>query len=558
VTSKIFKSTLIAAAFVFVATVVLVMSVIYAYFSSVQRKQLAEHADLIAVGMNDSGGRYIKDVKADEYRVTWIAEDGKVKYDSKIDPGKMGNHGSREEVREALRDGEGESSRYSSTMLEKEIYVAEKLDDGSVVRIAATQLSLSGLLLSILSQLIVVTFLTLILSFFIAYRLSKRIIKPLNEMDLADREAVPYEELKPLVNRIHAQEEQIREQTASIIQKENEFEAAISGMKEGLVLLDGSGAVITVNRAAGEIFGIPDDYRGIALTDVNGSPEVSGLLHRAMAGEYAEAVVPVGEVQYELHANPVLQGSSVAAVVITIFDITEKEKAELIRKEFTANVTHELKTPLQTISGSAELLSKGLVKDEDRQGFYDTIYTETRSLIDLVDDIISLSKLEEAGLEFNKENVDLYAIAEGTVQKLEPVAERSGAAVRLEGEPVRIKGVPQLLDSIIFNLLDNAIKYSGEHGNVTVSVSEENDKAVLRVADDGIGIAEDQQERVFERFYRIDKSRSKDVGGTGLGLSIVKHAAMVHDADVEISSVLGKGTAVKVLFPLLRDENRED
>lgn len=552
-TGKIFRSTVIVAAFVFVATLTLVISLIYAHYSGVQKAQLAEQAELVAMGTNKGGVSFVRQIQADGYRVTWIDEDGTVKYDSKADSDKMADHSTREEVKQAFESGKGESTRYSRTMLEKEIYAAQKLDDGTVIRLAATQITISGILLGILNQLIVVAFLTLLLSFFLAFRLTKRIIDPLNKMDLDNRDTVPYEELRPLVDRIQTQEELIKEQTVSIIQKENEFTAAIENMKEGFILLDSEGSVITVNHSAKKILDIPEYYRGKDLLGFNDSIEIQEMLRRVMKGEYAEVIVPVGKVQYEFHANPVMSGEVVTAVVIIILDITEKEKAELIRREFTANVTHELKTPLQTISGSAELLSKGIVRPEDIPEFSDRIYMESKRLVTLVEDIISLSKIEEAGLEFRKERVDLYEIAKLTVRNLRPSAERNGTEVTLEGESVEIDGVPQLLESIVFNLLDNSIKYSGDSGEVTVSVMKQEEKAVLTVEDNGIGIPEEEKERIFERFYRVDKSRSKSAGGTGLGLSIVKHAAMVHDADIEITSMLGKGTAVKVLFPL-KDE----
>ena len=556
-TSKIFRSTLITATFVFIATVLLVMGVIYDHFSNVQKEQLAEEAELITIGVNNNGEDYLDELEADGYRVTWIAEDGTVKYDSKADPDKMADHSTREEVKGAFQKGSGESSRYSNTMLEREIYAANKLKDGTVIRLAVTQLTIGGLLLGILNQLIVVTFLTLILSFFLAYRLSKRIIKPLNEMDLDNSDTVPYEELKPLVNRITAQEEMIREQTISLIQKENEFSAAIENMKEGLILIDSDGALVTVNNSAGSILGIPEYHKGMSLKEYCNKPEIDELIRETKSGQYSEKVISTGNVPYEFHASPVMTGNVISAIVIIIIDITEKERAELIRKEFTANVTHELKTPLQTISGSAELLAKGVVKPEDVQSFSDRIYLESKRLIALVEDIISLSRLEESELEYEKESVDLLESAKITIDNLRPAAERKGIEVRLNGEPNIVHGVPQLIDSIMFNLLDNAIKYSREDGEVTVAVYREQDKAVFSVADNGIGIAEDEKERIFERFYRVDKSRSKEAGGTGLGLSIVKHAAMINNADIELTSVLEKGTIVKVLFPVYEGVEEE-
>lgn len=552
-TNKIFRSTVIVAAFVFIATVLLVMGVIYDHFSNVQKEQLAEEAELIAMGVDLGGNGYLDSLEADGYRVTWVAEDGKVKYDTKADPDKMTDHSNREEIKQALKTGSGESSRYSNTMLEREIYSARKLDDGTVIRLAATQLTIGGLLLGVSSQLIVVTFLALLLSFFLAYRLSKRIIKPLNEMDLDNRETVPYEELKPLVDRISAQEQLIREQTISLIQKENEFSAAIENMKEGLVLVDSKGTLVTVNHSACSILGIPDHQKGETLDGCTDNEEIQELLRKTRKGEYSEKRISVGNVQYEFHASPVMSRGKVSAVVIIIIDITEKERAELIRKEFTANVTHELKTPLQTISGSAELLAKGVVRPEDIQSFSDRIYAESKRLIALVEDIISLSKLEESEFEFEKEKVDLLDLAGAAVDDLRPAAERKGTEIRLNGDPAYVNGVPRLVESIMFNLLDNAVKYSGENGNVTAAVYRDGDKAVFSVADNGIGIADDEKERVFERFYRVDKSRSKEAGGTGLGLSIVKHAAMINNADIELTSTLGKGTVVKVLFPVFEE-----
>jgi two-component system phosphate regulon sensor histidine kinase PhoR len=549
VIKRIFSSIVLVGIFVFAASVILIMGVMYTHFSAVQREELRDQAELIAQGA-ETERSFIKAIDAKNSRITWVDKDGEVKYDSKADPSEMENHKKREEIREAFEKGEGESSRYSSTMLEREIYVAERLDDGTVVRLAATELTIPGLLLGVLNPMMIVAILTLLLSLFLAFRLSKRIIKPLNDMELDEKGDVPYEELKPLVDKLTSQKEMIRDQRVSLLQKENEFSAAIGNMTEGFILLDVKGCIVTANRAAKEIFGIPSYPEGNDIMRYNDDPELKAVIKRAEKGEHCEVMIPIGDIDYEFHISPVLSGSEVTAVAMMILDITEKEKAEMIRREFTANVTHELKTPLQTISGSAELMAKGVVKQEDISEFSEKIYAESKRMIALIDDVIGLSQLEEAGAQIKKEELDLYAVAELTVRDLLPAAEKRGIKISLEGGSVIIQGVPQMMESIIYNLIDNSIKYGREGGHVDVHIDRFDKSAVIEVADDGIGIPESEKERIFERFYRVDKSRSKEAGGTGLGLSIVKHAAMIHDADIEVESDEGKGTTINVTIPL--------
>lgn len=546
---RIFKSIAFASLFVFVCSIILIMGVMYTHFTNVQRTQLKGQAELVAQGLDHAEHKYFDDLKVEGYRITWISEKGKVKYDSANKENKMENHLEREEVKEALKNGTGESTRYSTTMMERQLYVAEKLSDGTVVRLSTTQQTVLGLLVGLLNPLIIVIVLSLGLSLFLAYRLSKRIIKPLNEMDI-DGGEVPYKELAPLVARIRSQKERIRSQKEALRQREKEFETTILNMSEGVLLINSDGYIVSVNASAKRIFDMDEYPEGKHIFDYLDTYEMRNMLQEAESGDHSEIRVPVGDIDYELHASPIYNGGKVSAISVIVFDITEQEKAEIARREFTANVTHELKTPLQTISGSAELLANGMVKEQDVRDFGGKIYSESKRMINLIDDIIDLSHLEEDGNDLRKEETDLYGIAEKTVVNMTQTAERFNIDLELTGRSVMLKGVPHLLGSMVFNLVDNAIKYGREGGKVTVNVSKEGNEAVLTVSDDGIGIPDDEKERIFERFYRVDKSRSKEVGGTGLGLSIVKHAALIHNAEVSLESVLGKGTKIKVAFPL--------
>lgn len=549
-TKRIFRSICFVALGVFLASLVLFMCVLYNYFSGLQRSQLKIQTELAAQGVSDGGMGYLEKLNAKDYRITWIDTDGVVLYDSKTDTAGMENHLEREEIKSAFENGVGESTRYSSTLMERSLYFAERLPDGTVLRLSVTQNTLLRLTLGMLQPICFILAVAVVLSLVLASRLSKKIVKPLNELNLDEPlKNEDYEELSPLLRRIDAQQTQIKQQSDELKQKQLEFETVTNGMKEGIVLLSGKGRILSINRAALKLFGADGSCVGEDILSVNRNLELAELLRKSEDGKYAERVTELGDGKYQLDASPVISDGKISGIVLLLLDVTEKEKTEQMRREFTANVSHELKTPLQTISGCAELLANGIVKQEDIQKFGSQICTEAQRMIRLVDDIIKLSHLDEGATDMQRENVDLYALAESTLQSLRPEAEAAKVSLSLSGESAKIYGIPQLLSGIIFNLCDNAIKYNRENGMVSVEIKDDDNKAVLSVADNGIGIPAEHQERIFERFYRVDKSHSKEIGGTGLGLSIVKHAAKLHDAVIELHSVVDGGTTVTVTFP---------
>ncbi len=549
-TKKIFAAICSVAIIVFFASMIFIMGVLYSYFSNIRANQLEIQTALAAQGVEKDGLDYFDGLETKDYRITWIDADGTVLYDSDVSSSQMENHLEREEVKEALETGKGNSTRYSTTLLESRMYSALKLSDGTVIRLSGTQYTWWMLILGMSHQIIFVAVLAIILSLILASSLSKRIVKPLNELNLDDpKSSTVYEELFPLLDRIHHQQRQLKVQALELQRKKDEFEAATNHMSEGLVLLNENGRILSINHSASLLLGVNKFCVGHDIFELNNSPEMQELLRKALSGEHTEVTVDLSGDDYQINASPVVSDGKTVGAALLIFDITEKEKSEQMRREFTANVSHELKTPLQTISGCAELLSNGIVRQEDIKKFSRQILTESGRLIALVNDIIKLSCLDEGGTEMRKEAVDLYKLAESTVQSLMRVAEKSKVKIKLTGEAANMEGIPSLLEGIVYNLCDNAIKYNKAGGTVNVDVKNEEDSLVLTVADTGIGIPEEQQERIFERFFRVDKSHSKEVGGTGLGLSIVKHAAKLHDAKIELHSVLGEGTEVKVFFP---------
>lgn len=550
-TKRIFRSICLVAIGVFIASAALFLGVLYNYFSGVQQTQLNIQTRLAAQGVLHEGTGYFDGLDADDYRITWIGQDGTVLYDSRSDSDDMENHLQREEVKEALTEGVGESTRYSNTLLERSLYCARRLPDGTVIRLSVAQNTLLMLFLGMMQPICVIFLIAVGLSLLLASRLSRKIVQPLNELNLDEPLSNDgYDELSPLLRRLSAQQQQIQQQRHELALKQREFEVVTTGMAEGIVLLNRAGIVLSINPAARRLFGADPSCVGTDILSVNRSPELQALLLKAGKGTYAETILELCGGHYQLDASPILSDGEVCGTVLLLLDVTEREKAEQIRREFTANVSHELKTPLHTISGCAELMANGIVKKEDLETFANRIYTEAQRMIHLVEDIIKLSRLDEGAGDQKRENVDLYMLAREVVHSLQPVAEAAEVTVQLDGEPAVLSGIPQLLHGILYNLCDNAIKYNRRGGLVEVSVKNEAQTVRLCVADTGIGIPPEHQERVFERFYRVDKSHSKEIGGTGLGLSIVKHAARLHDAAVTLQSEPGKGTAVTITFPI--------
>ena len=549
-TKRIFRSIFLVAFVVLLACTVLIMSVLYGYFNDIQHEQIKVQTDLVAKGVANQGEAYLDAVKTDQYRITWIDSDGTVLYDTDAKAELMENHLNREEVQEAMQDGYGESDHYSNTMMTKMLYTAESLPDGTVIRVSTAQYSMLSFTVLMLQPIVAMLLVAAVLSGFLASRLSKKIVKPINELNLDDPlNNDTYEEIAPLLGRIERQHRQINSQIKELQRKQDEFNAVTSSMSEGLALLNAGGVILSINQSAARLLGTDQSAVGRDMLTVNRSLIVQDLLIKAQSGKHAEAVLEDGDSEYQLVASPVLSDGQVSGVVLLIFDITEKSRAEQMRREFTANVSHELKTPLHSISGCAEIMKNGLVKEADMPQFIDQIYNEAQRLITLVDDIIRLSRLDEGADDMPRERIDLLNCAQEVVDRLKSYAEGQHVTLCCQGDHAALAAVPRLISEIIYNLCDNGIKYNVDGGSVTVTVSEKPHEVTLQVQDTGIGIAKEHQNRVFERFYRVDKSHSKEIGGTGLGLSIVKHAALVHGATVELDSTPGHGTTVTVRFP---------
>ncbi len=548
-TKRIFRSIFAVAAAVLLASFVLITGVLYEYFSNNQMEQLRAQTSLAAQGVEKSGDEYFVGLKARSLRVTWIASDGTVLYDSAADPAEMENHASREEVSQALRDGTGESTRYSTTLMERQLYSAQRLSDGTVIRLSCKQYTPLTLVLGMIQPVGVIAAAALGVSLWLASRLSKRIVRPLNELTLDQPEKInAYEELMPLAEKLRSQQNQLRNQEQELRRRRDEFDAATAGMIEGLVLLNEQGIILSINNAATRFLNISRYCVGKDILLLNNSLEMQELLGKVRSGEHGEIETSHNGVNYRVYASPVVSGEKVTGAVLLIIDMTEKEKAERLRREFSANVSHELKTPLHTISGCAEILANGIVKPGDIPHFALQIQSEAKRMIKLVEDIIKLSHLDEGAEDMQREPVDLRLIAAATAENLKPAAKEAGVELSVDGDSAVITGIPQLLEAIVYNLCENAIKYNRPGGYVKVSTRKTDKSVVLTVEDNGIGIPEEQQERIFERFYRVDKSHSKEVGGTGLGLSIVKHAAALHNASISMHSALGEGTVISIVF----------
>ena len=551
-TKKIFHSILLVAGAVLLASLFVITGALYEYFGIIQKKQLKDELGLAAVSVEQQGGDFLKRLSPDRYRITWINTEGNVIYDTRTDAESLENHADRTEIKQALKDGYGESIRYSSTLLEKTIYCAQRLTDGSVLRISVSRATIGVLMLGILQPILIVLIVALVLSGMLAKRLSKRIVEPLNSLDLEhplDNDS--YEELSPLLNRINRQHNQITAQMRELKKRTDQFAQITASMNEGLVLLDNRGCILSINPAAIEIFGTEPSCVGQDFLSVDRSHDMSVAIQAALKDGHNEIHASRKGLIYQFDISRIAADGETTGVVILAFDITEKETAEQNRREFTANVSHELKTPLQGIIGSAELIENGMVKPEDMSRFVGHIRLEAQRLVTLIGDIIRLSQLDEGG-DMPRENVDLLSVASAAADDLLPSADGQGISIAVEGSPANVYGVKRLLYEIVYNLCDNAIKYNRQGGSVKISTVSEGGFSSVTVSDTGIGIAPEYQNRIFERFFRVDKSHSKSSGGTGLGLSIVKHAVQYHHGKIELTSAPGKGTSITVSFPAIQ------
>ena len=550
-TSKILKSILSVAVAVLLSTLLVITGVLYQYFGGIQQAQLKDELSLAATAAEQLGEQYLKSLSSDRYRLTWVSPDGTVLFDSHADAASMENHADREEIKEALTSGSGSSSRRSSTLTEQTIYEAIRLDNGSVLRISVSRATALVLVLGMVQPLAAIALTAIALSTWLARRMAKRVVDPLNKLDLdkpMDNDA--YEELSPLLHRIHAQRQEIKRQVWALKQKQDEFDQITENMKEALVLLDAKGRIVSINPAAKELFGADANCVGEDFLTIDRKENMRFAVREATEQGGSSFRANINGREYQVDLNRIDSENGVKGVVILAFDVTEQVNAERNRREFTANVSHELKTPLQSIIGSAELMENGIVKQEDMPRFVGHIQKEASRLVSLIDDIIRLSQLDEGG-EMPHEDVSLRVLAEEVCETLADAARVKDVSLSVTGDDGIVNGVRRLLFEVVYNLCDNAIKYNRSGGSVNISVAEEGRSVRLSVQDTGIGIAPEHQEKIFERFYRVDKSHSKQSGGTGLGLSIVKHAVQYHHGKIQIDSEVGKGTTISVLLDMV-------
>lgn len=549
-TKKIFISILLISAVVLLACFAITVGVLYSYYTGISESQLKAQTSVISHAVENEGIGYFNDFKENGCRVTWINSDGTVIYDSEAQASSLESHADREEFIEALETGFGKSSRYSSTLTERMLYCAQKLADGTVIRTAYPQSTVFMLFLGMLPPLCIVFIISIALSGLLAYRLSRQIVQPLNDIDLdKPLENDTYDELSPLLKRIELQHRQIDRQLNELSRKREEWNAVTESMNEGIVLLSADNTVLSINKSASLLLDTSADCIGQDMLEICRRIDIQSLICQAAEGKNAEITAELRGREYQINASPIISDGSVKGTALLFFDVTDKLQAEQMRREFTANVSHELKTPLQVISGTSELMINGLVKNEDIPEFAERIHGESLRMITLVDDIIELSRLDEGAAEVPKEKVCLMTAAEAVAERLAVSAQHKDVSVSVAGDKAVINGIPALITELIFNLCDNAIKYTLPGGRADIVIKDENNEAVLTVSDTGVGIPEDAQSRVFERFFRVDKSRSKEIGGTGLGLSIVKHIAEIHNARIDLKSKPGKGTSITVVFP---------
>lgn len=549
-TGKIFRSCVLVGLSVMVLCIALFLAAMASRYEEEVYRQMEVTADYAKQGLEKVGLEYLQGLESDQ-RVTWIDVDGTVLYDSVADEETMENHANRDEVIQAMEEGSGRSKHISKTLLQKTLYYAVKMDDGTVLRLSCQETTMGALILSVLQPILWVLVLAIILSGVLSSRLARQITRPINNIDLENpRLDETYEELFPLVGRLREQNRTISRQMEDLSRRQREFAALAENMSEGVLLLDSRYNILYGNQSAYALLGDEEEPQPKDIRQETCRAEIWNAVGRALAGCHTECLLHADSHIYEILANPVTASGQVTGVVVLMVDVTEREARESLRREFSANVSHELKTPLTSISGFAELMKEGLVEESKMREFAGDIYKECAQLIALIDDIMKLSRLDEAAEEeVTPEAVDLYALSQDVLDSLRSAAEKRAVTMTLEGEPQTIQGVWRILHEMVYNLCENAIKYNKEGGSLTVRLTGDEETVSLAVEDTGIGIPKGQQDRVFERFYRVDKSHSRRVGGTGLGLSIVKHGAQYHNALLSLESEPDVGTTITVVFP---------
>lgn len=545
---KIFKSVFFTSLAVLGVSIVLIFSLLFNYFEAQIFSELENEAQYISYAIKENSEDFLKNFKNENKRITIILQNGKVLADTMADAESLKNHKDRKEIVEALKKGEGKSERFSETLTQKTMYYAIKLENGNILRVSTTQNSVVAVLMGLLQPIAIIIAIALIISLFLSYRVSNSIIKPINSLDLENPEKnVTYDELTPLLKKLMIQKKTINKQIEEAKKSREEFNLICENMNEGFLVLNNNLKVLSYNTSALNLLGI-EDVKDDNVLSFNKTRNFREVTQKALSGERAESNALIDGKIYDLIANPVYEKGKTIGAVIVIIDITESEKREQMRREFTSNVSHELKTPLTSVSGFAEMMKSGGMNEETVIDFSNSIYTEAQRLIGLVNDIMKLSELDEGVVFQDKENVDLYELSKDIESRLKNVSEKKKVAINVFGESGVVFGVRKILDEMLYNLCDNAIKYNRENGNVDIIVENMAENVKLTVKDSGIGIPKEDRERVFERFYRVDKSRSKSAGGTGLGLAIVKHGAMYHNAKISLESAEDRGTTVTLIF----------
>lgn len=554
-TRKIFKSIMFVCALVLAVGLAAVMGILYRNFDGQMRKELSKEAAYLEYGVEQQGVDYLKNIKDKSARITYIDQDGTVLFDNEADVSEMKNHSDRTEFQKAEKYGAGESSRYSDTLSEKTIYYALRLKDGTVLRVSGTQDSVLALVENLIFPLCGLLCLMLILSGIMASAISKRIVKPINELDLeSPKENQIYEELSPLLSKIHRQNREIQNQLELAKQQQEEFSLITENMQEGLIVIDKYTMILSANSSAWNLFHIDRVCQGESVYCLDREEEFRHAIEQVLSGEHTELVLKLNGSDIQLIANPVIRDKKTEGAVVLLVNVTEKLERESLRREFSANVSHELKTPLTSISGFAEIMQGGLVKNEDIPKFAGRIYKESQRLLQLVEDVIQISQLDEEKTSYVWEPVDVYQVCKNAFESLKEKAKRLNVHLYICGERMKMEAVRTLLEEAIYNVCDNAIKYNRNDGSVSVFLTQTAQEIQIVVKDTGVGIPKEDQDRVFERFYRVDKSHSKEIGGTGLGLSIVKHAVGALKGSVILRSEEGNGTEICMKFPKVHKE----
>lgn len=556
-TKKIFKSIMLVSGIVFILGLAFVMGILYRYFGNEIKDELKKEAAYLSVAVESQGQEYLENIKFKDSRVTYIAEDGTVLFDSQADASTMDNHSHREEVVEASRQGTGESYRLSNTLSDMTIYYAVRLSDNTILRVSNTQYSVLSLLYQLIQPMIIILVLMLLLSGIFASGIAKKIIQPVNNLDLEhpeDNQA--YEEVAPLLSKIYKQNRQIKKQLDNARQQQAEFTIIAENMQEGLLVIDKYTMILSGNSSVWKIFQTKEKT-GESIYALDRSEDFRKVVENVLEGRHGDTVLKTKAGYIRLIANPVIRNEETVGAVLLFVNVTEQMERENLRREFSANVSHELKTPLTSISGFAEIIQDGFVKEEDIKVFAGRIYKEAQRLIQLVEDVIKISQLDEGEIPLEWQSEDLYSISRDVLGNLKDVAQKQQVQLYIEGERTILRTVRTILEEVLYNLCDNAIKYNVPGGIVQILLSEDADNVKLTVKDTGIGIPREDQDRVFERFYRVDKSHSKEIGGTGLGLSIVKHGVMFLGGTIDIFSEEGKGTEISMIFPKNQKNNKE-